>query len=292
MWTYLNSDHLYSEAGIRLCCFVGVLVTMAGWEFLAPRRGLSTSKLLRWTSHFGLSVINVVALRLLIPLGAIGVALAAEAHRWGLFYHFSLPDWLACLICLLALDFAIYLQHRLFHAVPVLWRLHMVHHADLDFDVTTGLRFHTIEILLSFGMKCVSIVLLGALPVAVLVFEVMLNATAMFNHSNIRLPLALDRLLRTIVVTPDMHRVHHSAIKREANSNFGFNLPWWDFLLGTYRGQPDGGHERMMIGLSQFRDDRVERLPQMLALPFTDKVESNSIKQDNGEPESQSSSPR
>ena len=181
----------------------------------------------------------------------------------------SVPGWLAVLASVVLLDLAIYFQHVMFHAVPAFWRLHMVHHADLDFDVTTGLRFHTIEILLSFGIKAAVILLLGAPAVAVLVFEVLLNATSIFNHSNARLPLALDRLLRLFIVTPDMHRVHHSVIVRETNSNFGFNLPWWDWLFGTYRDQPAEGHDGMTIGLQQFRDQsRVERLHWMLLLPF------------------------
>jgi sterol desaturase/sphingolipid hydroxylase (fatty acid hydroxylase superfamily) len=201
-------------------------------------------------------------------MSATGVALFAQSRGWGLFNNVSISVWLAVVTSVVALDFAIYLQHVMFHAIPVLWRLHMVHHADLDFDVTTGLRFHTIEILLSFGIKCAVIILLGASPVAVLVFEVLLNGTAMFNHSNVRFPGWLDRALRLVVVTPDMHRVHHSVIKRETNSNFGFNLPWWDYLLGTYRDQPAKGHESMTIGLSKFRDERVDRLPWMLTLPF------------------------
>jgi len=201
-------------------------------------------------------------------VGAVGMAILAEARGWGVFNNLSVPLWLAVVLSVVALDFAIYLQHVLFHAVPILWRLHMVHHADLDFDVTTGLRFHTVEILLSMGIKLGVVVLLGSPALAVLLFEVILNATSMFSHGNIRLPAWLDRLLRVFVVTPDMHRVHHSVISRETNSNFGFNLPWWDYLFGTYRAQPAAGHEGMTIGLSQFRDERVDRLHWMLALPF------------------------
>jgi sterol desaturase/sphingolipid hydroxylase (fatty acid hydroxylase superfamily) len=179
-----------------------------------------------------------------------------------------MPGWLAVLLAVIALDLALYLQHVLFHAVPLLWRLHMVHHADLDFDVTTGLRFHTIEILLSAGIKSAAVLLLGAPALAVLIFEVLLSATSMFNHGNLKLPLWLDRVLRLLVVTPDMHRVHHSQTPRETNSNFGFNLPWWDFLLGTYRSQPAAGHDAMEIGLAQFRDESAGRLHWMLALPF------------------------
>ena len=256
------------EPIVRLAIFLGVLVSMAAWELLAPRRKLSVSKRLRWLSNLGLTVVNTLAVRLAFALGAVGVALVADERGWGLFNNTGLPAWLAIVLSVLALDLAIYLQHVLFHAVPLLWRLHMVHHADLDFDVTTGLRFHTIEILLSMGIKAAAIILLGAPPVAVLIFEVLLNATTMFNHSNIWMPAGLDRVLRLFVVTPDMHRVHHSVLARETNSNFGFNLPWWDYLLGTYRPQPSQGHERMEIGLTQFRDPRVDWLPWMLLLPF------------------------
>jgi sterol desaturase/sphingolipid hydroxylase (fatty acid hydroxylase superfamily) len=256
------------EPIIRLVSFLGMMAAMAVWEVLAPRRELAVSKPLRWFSNLGLVVVNTIAVRLAFALGAVGVALVATERGWGLFNNVELPAWLAIVLSVLALDLAIYLQHVMFHAVPLFWRLHMVHHADLDFDVTTGLRFHTIEILLSMGIKVGAIILLGAPAAAVLFFEVLLNATSMFNHSNVRMPAWLDRVLRLVVVTPEMHRVHHSTIPRETNSNFGFNLPWWDFLLGTYRAQPSLGHEHMEIGLSQFRDQRVDRLDWMLVLPF------------------------
>src|SRR5262249_29775306 len=199
----------------------------------------------------------------------VGAALAAQQRGWGWLNRTTMPDELAVLLAVVVLDFAIYLQHVLFHAVPVLWRLHRVHHADLDVDVTTGIRFHPLEILLSLGIKMGVVVALGAPPVAVVVFEVLLNATSLFNHGNVRLPGWLDRLLRLVLVTPEMHRVHHSSDPRETNSNFGFNLPWWDLLLGTYRAQPKAGHEGMGIGLEEFRDERVaDRLDGMLALPF------------------------
>jgi len=264
MPTLLN-EH---EALIRLGCFFGVLVLLALWEAVAPRRKLSMSKPLRWFSNFGLSVINLIAVRVAFALGAAGIALVASERAWGLFNNVALPCWLAIVLSVVALDFLIYLQHVLFHAIPLFWRLHMVHHADLDFDVSTGLRFHTIEILLSMGIKAGGIILLGAPAASVLIFEVLLNATSMFNHSNIRMPAWVDRILRFLVVTPDMHRVHHSAIARETNSNFGFNLPWWDYLFGTYRQEPSQGHQAMMIGLHQFRDRRAERLDKMLTMPF------------------------
>ena len=256
------------ETLIRLGCFFGVLIVMAIWELVAPRRPLSVSKSLRWTSNLALTLLNSLVVRALLPVAAVGTALIAEQNAWGLLNHFTLPNWLAVVVTVFVLDLAIYLQHVMFHAVPALWRLHMVHHADLDFDVTTGSRFHTIEILLSMGIKMAVVLLLGPPAAGVVLFEVALNATAMFNHSNVLLPQKVDRLLRLLVVTPEMHRVHHSVVRREANSNFGFNFPWWDRLMGTYRAQPDGGHLGMTIGLSQFRDTKGDRLHWMLALPF------------------------
>lgn len=243
---------------------------MAVWEILTPRRPLSIHRPVRWASNLGLVVLNGLLLRLVAPLGAAGVAVAADGLGWGLFNAVSVPRWLAVVATVILLDFTVYLQHVMFHAVPLFWRLHMVHHADLDFDMTTGIRFHTLEILLSFGIKAAVILLLGPPAVAVLIFEVLLNATSMFNHGNVRMPIWLDRMLRWFVVTPDMHRVHHSWHRTETNSNFGFNLPWWDRLLGTYQDQPADGHSAMTIGLAQFRDaQKVERLHRMLCLPFT-----------------------
>ena len=212
-----------------------MLLLLAGWEVRAPRRQLVTSRRLRWASNLGLLVLNTVAIRVLLAFGAVGIALIAHERSWGLFNNISWPARLAIPLSVIALDLALYLQHVMFHAVPALWRLHMVHHADLDFDVTTGLRFHTVEVLLSMGIKVAAIVVLGPPAVAVLIFEVLLNATSMFNHSNIWMPSWLDRIVRMFIVTPDMHRVHHSLHPHETNSNFGFNLPWWDYLLGTYR---------------------------------------------------------
>jgi sterol desaturase/sphingolipid hydroxylase (fatty acid hydroxylase superfamily) len=265
MWNLLTS-----ELGIRLGCFLGVLVVMATWEMLAPRRRLAASKSWRWLSNLGLVVVNSVVVRIVAPFGVVGVALLAESRGWGLFNNLTLPYGLAVALCVVVMDFAVYLQHVMFHAVPLLWRFHMVHHADLDFDVTTGLRFHTIEILLSLAIKAAVVLLIGPPVSAVIIFEVLLNATSMFNHGNVRMPIPVDRLLRWLVVTPDMHRVHHSTVVSETNSNFGFNLSWWDYLLGTYRDQPGEGHSGMSIGLSQFREEhRVERLHHVLLLPFT-----------------------
>lgn len=261
-----------TEIAVRLGFFLGVMILMATWEVLAPRRLLTVRKAPRWASNLSLVVLNGMLARWLVPITAVGAAFAAESRKWGLLHLVEWPMWLEVALAIVALDLAIYLQHVMFHAIPALWRLHMVHHADLDFDVTTGLRFHTLEIVLSAFIKLAAVIVLGPSAVAVVVFEVLLNATAMFNHSNVRIPGWLDRVMRGLIVTPDMHRVHHSVLSREANSNFGFNLPWWDFLWGTYRSQPESGHEQMTIGLTQFRDEQqVERLPGMLLLPFRKK---------------------
>jgi sterol desaturase/sphingolipid hydroxylase (fatty acid hydroxylase superfamily) len=259
---------LANEPLIRLFFLLGILVAMAAWEVAAPRRRREVPRLLRWTNNLGVVVVDTIVLRLSFPIVAVGLALLAEERGWGLLNAFDVPAWLAFAVSVLALDLAIYLQHVMFHAVPALWRLHRMHHADLEFDVTTGLRFHPVEILLSMGIKLAVVAVLGPPAVAVLVFEVLLNATAMFNHSNVRLPLGLDRVLRWIVVTPDMHRVHHSIHPSETNSNFGFNLPWWDRLLGTYRAQPRQGHEAMTIGIEQFRTPRDLWLDRMLIQPL------------------------
>lgn len=262
-----------NESAVRLGCFFGVFAIMAAWEIAAPRRQLTVPKMKRWAGNLGIVVLNTVLLRLLFPAAAVGVALVAEEGGWGVLRQFEVSPVLAFVLAVMVLDAAIYLQHVMFHAVPAFWRLHRVHHADLDFDVTTGARFHPIEIVLSMLIKFAVIVVLGPPLAAVIVFEVLLNATAMFNHSNVRLPLPLDRILRWLVVTPDMHRVHHSIEDDETNCNFGFNLPWWDRLFGTYRDQPRGGHEGMTIGIRRVRDpQRCSTLPAMLWLPFSEPV--------------------
>jgi sterol desaturase/sphingolipid hydroxylase (fatty acid hydroxylase superfamily) len=253
---------------IRLSAFLGVLVVMAGWEVVAPRRRLTVPKLPRWVANLSVVALNTVVIRLLYASGAMGMATVATEREWGLLGTFDGPAWLEVFLAVALLDLALYLQHVMFHAVPVLWRFHMMHHADLDVDVTTGARFHPIEVVLSMGIKLAMVVLIGAAPTAVLAFEVLLNASSMFNHSNVRIPGAADRVLRWLVVTPDMHRIHHSILPRETNTNFGFNLPWWDRLLGTYRADPLEGQEGMTLGLEQFRDPMRLRLGGMLALPF------------------------
>jgi len=262
---------LTDEPLIRLVAFAGIFAAMAVWEVLAPRRDQKVGRGRRWPSNIGIVVLDTVLVRLVFPMTAVGLALVAEGRGWGLFHALDLPTWTSVPLAVAALDFAIYLQHVLFHAIPTLWRLHRMHHADLDIDVTTGARFHPIEILLSMGIKLGVVAALGIPAIAVLAFEVLLNATSMFNHSNVRMPIWLDRVLRWIVVTPDMHRVHHSIVARETNSNFGFNLPWWDRLFGTYRDQPAAGHEIMTIGIEQFRDPAEQRLDRMLTQPFRDE---------------------
>lgn len=264
----MDSVVLGYEPYIRLGVFGGVFLAMAIWELLAPRRKQSVKKLWRWPNNLGVVVVNTLLIRILFPIAAVGLALAAEVRGYGLFNVVALPAWIGVVLSVIVLDLAIYLQHVLFHAVPALWRLHRMHHADLEFDVSTGLRFHPIEIFLSMLIKFAVVAALGAPALAVMIFEVLLNATSMFNHSNVRIPLGIDRVLRWLVVTPDMHRVHHSIVSHETNSNFGFNLPWWDHLLGTYRAQPAAGHEAMTIGIEQFREPRELGLDRMLLQPF------------------------
>jgi sterol desaturase/sphingolipid hydroxylase (fatty acid hydroxylase superfamily) len=273
---------LAEEPLIRTAFFLGVLAAMAAWEAKAPRRPRQVPLLLRWPNNLGVVVIDTLLLRLIVPILAVDFALVAAERGWGLFNVLAAPAWLAVPASILALDFAIYFQHVLFHAVPALWRLHRMHHADLDFDVTTGVRFHPLEILLSMGIKLGVVAALGPPAVAVLVFEVLLNATSLFNHGNARMPLALDRVLRWFVVTPDMHRVHHSIHPRETNSNFGFNLPWWDRLLGTYRAQPRDGHAAMTIGIEQFRTPRDLWLDRMLVQPLFGPASSYPITERSG----------
>ncbi|MBW9263898.1 MAG: sterol desaturase family protein [Candidatus Thiodiazotropha sp. (ex. Lucinisca nassula)] len=264
-----NEWVLGNELPIRLIFFFGAFAIIALWEIHSPRRQLTVSKGARWINNLGLVALNTVILRLLFPAAAVGVALLAQKQGWGLLNYVAIPFPLSVIIAVVAMDFVIYLQHVMVHAVPLLWRLHRVHHADLDYDVTTGARFHTIEIILSMLIKMATIILLGPPLVAVVIFEILLNATAMFNHGNISIPERIDRVLRLFVVTPDMHRVHHSVHAPMANSNFGFNLPWWDRLFGTYVAQPPEGHVEMEIGLNEFRDpQQVDRLPGMLMLPF------------------------
>jgi sterol desaturase/sphingolipid hydroxylase (fatty acid hydroxylase superfamily) len=259
---------LSNEPLIRIGIFAGVLAGMAFWEWRSPRRQQATNRKVRWPGNIGIVILDTLLVRVAFPLTAVALAMLMETSGWGLFNAFRVPAWISIPSGVILLDFAIYLQHVLFHAVPALWRLHRMHHADLEFDVTTGVRFHPFEILLSMGIKLGVIAALGPPAVSVLIFEVLLNATSLFNHGNVALPRNLDRVLRWIVVTPEMHRVHHSIEAQETNSNFGFNLPWWDRLFGTYRDQPEASHLGMTIGIEQFRDPHELRLDRMLTQPF------------------------
>jgi len=269
---------LNNEIIIRLGAFLSVFAVMALWELIAPRRALVVSKAMRWANNIALVFMNTLILRLLFPAAAVGLAVFISENGWGILNYYEINYLAAVVLSVVVMDFFIYLQHVMVHAVPALWRLHRVHHADPDFDVTTGSRFHPLEIILSMLIKFAVIVVLGPPVVAVVIFEVLLNATAMFNHSNVRLNLMVDKFLRLIVVTPDMHRVHHSVEDDEANSNFGFSLPWWDRLFGTYKDQPRGGHENMTIGIHDYNEaKRVSWLSGMLWLPFVGKINSYAI---------------
>lgn len=269
----MTNTLLISEPFIRLGVFLGVLSTMFLWEILRPRRQRSTSRWVRWPGNLSVVVLNTLLLRLLLPAAVVGAALAVDARNWGLLNLLPMPEWVEVLLAVLILDLAIYTQHIVFHAVPVLWRLHRMHHTDIDFDVTTGVRFHPVEIMLSMSVKIAVVAALGAPALAVLIFEVLLNAISLFNHSNVDLPRSIDRVLRRIIVTPDMHRVHHSVEPQETNSNFGFNLPWWDRLFRTYRAQPAAGHTGMTIGIEHFRDIQELRLDRMLLQPLRDTTD-------------------
>ncbi len=256
------------EQTVRLAFFFGTLAVIAFWEIVAPRRVLTDNKGRRWFANLSLVVIDTAVVRFLLPVLPVSLALLAQERGWGVLNVVILPYWIKIALAVVALDFVIYLQHLLFHFLPILWRLHRMHHTDLDIDVTTGNRFHPLEIIISIWIKLAAVALIGPSVLAVVIFEVLLNATSQFNHGNIRIPETVDRWLRLVIVTPDMHRVHHSVIPRETNSNFGFNLPWWDRLCGTYRSQPEQGHFGMSIGLKEFRDATQLRLGKLLLQPF------------------------
>jgi sterol desaturase/sphingolipid hydroxylase (fatty acid hydroxylase superfamily) len=259
---------LAHEGALRLSCFLGVLLIMLGWEQALPRRVPSTPRPARWLANLSLVVIDAALLWLLLPAAAVGASLLARANGWGLFNMLAAPPWLAAVVTLVALDLAVWAQHVAMHKVGPLWRLHRVHHSDLDFDTTTGVRFHPLEILLSMIYKALLVVALGAPTAAVMAFEILLNAASVFTHGNARLPPALDKAIRLVVVTPDMHRVHHSVRREETDSNYGFNLSVWDRLFRTYRAQPCAGHDGMTIGLPQFRRAHEQRLGDLLLQPL------------------------
>jgi sterol desaturase/sphingolipid hydroxylase (fatty acid hydroxylase superfamily) len=253
---------------LRFTAFLSIFALLAVAEALWPRRTLSASKPQRWFTNLVIIALNSLVVRFAFPLTPFGLAAMAQTNGWGLFNRFGVHGWPELLASLLLLDLVIYFQHRLFHRTPLFWRLHRMHHTDLDLDVSSGIRFHPVEIALSLIIKMAAVLLLGVAPLSVLLFEILLNATSMFSHTNVRLPLGIDRWLRLLVVTPDMHRVHHSVIPRETDSNFGFNLPWWDRLFSTYRAQPSEGHDLMTIGLREFRELDKLGLRHLLLLPF------------------------
>ena len=256
------------ELLIRVSAFALIFAAMAIWEAAAPRRKPSVGRKARWPNNLGILVVDVVFLRVLLPTAAVGAALIAAGRGWGILHQMNLRLLVASLIGFLALDLVIYAQHVAFHKIPALWRLHRMHHADLDVDVTTGVRFHPFEILISMLIKIAVVLALGVPVVAVVLFEVVLNATSMFNHANVSMPAAVDRVLRLFLVTPDMHRVHHSVVRAETDSNFGFNLSWWDRLFRTYRAQPEAGQLGMTLGIPIFRERRELRLDRLLTQPF------------------------
>lgn len=253
---------------LRLVAFIGVFVVLAVAESLWPRRALTVAKARRWMANLAIVALDTLAARLLLPLAPVALAAHVQANGWGLFPLLHIKGPVEIVTSLLLFDLLIYWQHRLFHRLPLLWRLHRMHHTDLDLDVSSGTRFHPLEILLSLLIKMAAVTVLGVSPAALVLFEILLNATSMFSHANLRLPLALDRWLRLAVVTPDMHRVHHSVLVRETDSNFGFNLPWWDRLFGSYTAQPRDGHDAMRIGLKEWRDQDNLHLWALLRIPF------------------------
>lgn len=261
-----------TEDLIRMGSYLSVLLIMATWEFIAPRRPLTASKLCRWGGNLTIVILNTAIARLFFMGGVIATAAIAQERGWGLFNLVEGPVWLEVSLAIVALDLIIYLQHQVFHYVPILWRFHMMHHSDLDLDVSSGVRFHPVEIIISTGVKALSVLLLGTAPLAVVIFEIMLNATALFNHSNVRMPLGLDRMLRWFIVTPDMHRIHHSTDVRETNSNYGFNVPWWDRLFGTYCAEPALGQLGMKIGLEHLGPPVCLNLFMMLRFPFVTQL--------------------
>jgi sterol desaturase/sphingolipid hydroxylase (fatty acid hydroxylase superfamily) len=254
---------------IRLVSFFVIFLVMALFETLVPRRALRTSKASRWVSNLSITFLDALVSRLIFPVSAAGLAIWAGERGLGLFNYGAVGSFPAGVISIVFLDFIVYLQHLVFHKVRLFWPLHGMHHTDLDIDVTTGTRFHPLEIAISMLIKMGIVLLLGVPAWSFVVFEVFLNGTAMFNHSNVKINPAIDRVLRLVLVTPDMHRVHHSVIIREHDTNYGFNLPWWDRAFGTYKSQPEAGHDNMVIGLANFRDPAVLTLPGLLILPFT-----------------------
>ncbi len=268
----MNIENEPLVRGVIFLLLAGGLIT---WEILKPRRQNTLPKTQRWRINFSLMVIDILLLRALFPLAAVGIALYSSEKNWGLFNRIELNPVLLIIITVLLLDLLIYWQHRLFHKIPWLWRLHRIHHTDLELDISSGVRFHPLEIILSMLIKTGFIIIFGLSPVGVLIFEIILNSTAMFNHSNIYIKPTIDRYLRWFIITPDMHRIHHSTVIKETDSNFGFNLPWWDRLFKSYCAEPHGGQTSMPLGLTEFRDAGKLRLRDLLWLPMKNKNSIN-----------------
>lgn len=278
-------DNILNDwAQLRIAIFLGIFLFLALCEFVFPRRAKNNvPQSTRWISNLSIVIIGNFLMRLIFPLLAIEMAILSRNYSWGIFNQFETPYWINIILTIIILDLVIYLQHVMFHAVPIFWRAHRMHHADLDFDVTTGIRFHPIEVILSMGIKIGSVALIGASPIGVLIFEILLNATSMFSHSNLNLPISIDRVLRCIIVTPDMHRVHHSIQEHETNSNFGFNFSFWDRIFGTYLNQPSEGHLKMTIGITDFRNPKYLRLDWLLLIPFIGKITNYTVNKRNRE---------
>lgn len=270
------------ENAIKFILFFISLMIMSVWEVFYPRRIPHMPKPARWFANIGIAAVYSLLERLIFPVSVVGITLIAKENSWGLLNILEFPYWVSILIGVIALDLVIYLQHIIFHSVPVLWRLHMVHHSDIDFDVTTGIRFHPIEIIISTVIKMAAIILIGVTSKAVLIFIILLSTSSLFNHGNVRIRQFIDGVLRLSIVTPDMHRVHHSSVNIETNSNYGFLLPWWDYIFGTYRREPEAGHVKMEIGLSQYRDVKLLSLLKILAMPFTANLKPIMINRDEG----------
>lgn len=267
-----------NEANIRLGFFIGVFSLMALWDILSPKRVLVIKKSVRWLNNIALLVLNIIVVRLIFPTATIGMVIFVNEQGWGLFHYLETPFWITTIASIILLDLVVYLQHIMVHAVPLFWRLHRLHHTDQDYDVTTGTRFHPIEILLSMVIKFAVIIILGPSILAVIIFEIFLNVMAMFNHSNINLPIKIDAIIRLFIVTPDMHRVHHSVEVDETNSNYGFNISLWDRIFGTYLAQPKAGHIDMKIGLNGFEDTKISTyLPALLIQPLINKKTGHAI---------------
>ena len=258
----------FSESTIRLAAFLTIFATMAVLELGLPRRDPNAYKWTRWRTNLAMVIVDSIVLRIVFPMAAVGTAIWAEQRGYGLFRAFETPGLLAGVVAFIVLDFAVWLEHWASHKIPILWRIHRMHHSDIDFDVTTALRFHPLEIILSMVWKAGVVIALGAPVLAVLAFEIVLNGAAMFNHSNFKLPLRTDRVLRWLIVTPDMHRIHHSIRRHETDSNYGFNFAFWDRLFGTYSVDPQDGHTGMTIGLPDYQDTAPTSLIWSLVLPF------------------------